>query len=190
MDTALSPGFARITYTGVTGIHHSMIPVNLQTGWVAGTEPNLIKKDATPDLAGTLISDYVDVWRGLLLTSQNIGLCEVYAVNSVTGEGTFVWGFDLARAGALVGTAAPYRLMLMTWKLTNGRTGRTYILENSYAVDGVAYPPYGVGSPEEDLAAYLCGDDSIFYGRGNAYPFAPISYHTKTFDPLRSRAGL
>lgn len=190
MDKSLAPGFARITYDGATGVHHAVVPVNLKAGWVSGVEPLITLKDASDVLAEDVIGDYVDAWKGMLMNSQNIGLCEVYAVDPDTGEGTFVYGFDLNTTGDLVGAGLAYRSVILTYKLTNGRTARVYVLENNYPVDEVVIPPYTVASPERIFSDYLKSDFSAYYGRGNAYPFAPISLHTKTFDPLRTRAGL
>lgn len=190
MDTSLAPGFIRITYTGITGVHHSVVPVNLDPASTAGLEPDLITKDLTAVPAETAINAYVTQWRKALMATQAIGLCEVYAVDDVTGEGTFIYGFNLATAGAIGGTGAALRGVSLTWKLTNGKTGRTVILENNYPVDQQVLPPYGVGSPEEAISDFMISGESIFYGRGNAYPFAPIRLVTKTYDALRSRAGL
>lgn len=190
MDTSLSPGFARITYTGITGVHHAIIPVNVPSTAVGGVEPELTKKDATTQLAGDAITDFVNLWKAVLSTTQHIGLCEVYKVNPTTGEGTFLWGFDLDTNGSNSGAAEEFRSTVITFKLTNGRIARLTWLDNSYPVDEKVYPPFSAASPEDVFADYLVSGDSIYYGRGNAYPFAPISLTTKTFDPLRTRAGL
>src|SRR5258707_1782672 len=100
MDKGLAPGFTRITYTGIGGIHHAIVPVNMDPDATPGLEPDFTLKDASLSPAGTAIEAYVDAWAELISSAQNIGLAEVYAVDSVTGEGTFVWGFNLGRAGA------------------------------------------------------------------------------------------
>lgn len=190
MDTSLAPAFVRITYDGLTGPHHSIVPVNIDPSAVSGVEPNIIPKSGTPVSAETAITGYVDIWKLMLMTGQNIGLCEIYKVDAVTGEGTFLWGFDLATTGNISGAGEAYRGVSLTWKLINGRTGRTVVLENNYPVDQEVLPPYTALSPERLLSDYMISGDSIFYGRGNAYPFAPIRLVTKSYDALRTRAGL
>jgi hypothetical protein len=190
MDTALAPGFARITYNGVTGIHHALFTINLETGWVAGTEPNILTKGGSSVLAETAIGNLMLVWLPFLHTSQQAGLCEIYAVDATTGEGTFVYGFDLAEVGSNAGTPVAMGGATLTLKLVNGRTHKSVWLDTPAPVNQKDYAPFSSGGIVEDYASWAVSPSSILYGRGNAYPFAAISFTTKTFDPLREREGL
>lgn len=190
MDTSLAPGFARWTYGGIGGIHHGIVPVNLETGWVAGEEPNLITKDGSSVTATEGVTGYIDAWKNLASHEQNIGLAEVYAVNPTTGEGTFVWGFDLATAGVHASPSRAKGGLQITFKLINGRTYRSLTMEGPWAFDESLTPPFDPVSPQGLFAAYAVSAASIIYGRGNAYPFAPLRSLTKEYDALRTRSGL
>lgn len=190
MDTALSPAFARWTYTGTTGIHHGIVPVNIEDGWVAGTEPNLLSKDGGSVGFEDGMTGFIDAWKNLASTAQNIGLAEIYAVDPATGEGTFVYGFDLSTAGLSAGGSLAKMGTQITFKLVNGRTYRALWMENGVAQDTQQYPPFAPASPQQLFAAYAVSAASIIYGRGNAYPFAPMRLLSKEYDVLRKRAGL
>lgn len=190
MDTGLAPGFARWTYTGATGAHHGLLPVNLVDGWVSGTEPMLTNKGGTDITAIAAVTEYIDNWKALVGNDQNIGLCEIYSVDPDTGEGTFVFGFDLATTGSSGGTSAAKRGMQITFKLTNGRVFRAAFMETGIAADVDQRPPFTALSGQAVFSDYVVSDDSIVYGRGNAYPFAPIRLLSKEYDVLRKRTGL
>jgi hypothetical protein len=190
MDTALAPAFVDISYTGLSGLHHKQIPVNIVSGWTAGTEPQFTTKGGTTGDAGDLIDNLVDVWRGLLAESQNIGLAQVIAVNSTTGEGTFVWGYNVGQVGAHGGDGVELGMATLSLKLVNGRIGRDVTMEGWFGVNSKLFPPFVPASELALWSGYLTSDASIFYGRGNAYPFAPISLTTKSSDALRVREGL
>jgi len=190
MDKTLAPGFFRTTYTGVGGIHHALVPVNLDPASVAGLEPDLIPKSGTPVGAVAAISSYINAWGGLLANTQNIGLVEIYKVNASTGEGTFLYGFDYGGAGAGSAPAIPLAMLTFTFKLVNGKVFRATVMEGIIAVNEKVFPPYSSPSAPHTFQEYVCGDDSVVYGRGNSYPFAPISITTKTSDSLRTREGL
>ena len=191
MDRSLAPGFARSTYTGVGGVHHMITPINLQAGWVSGENPDVMLKSGDLLDAEAAIQAFLEVYALLLATSQHIGLVEIYAVDPGTGEGTFVYGWDAAVTGTGPGgSAVPKVGTQITYKLVNGRTYRLLAMENDIGQDVNQYPPFGVGSPQAVISGFVCGADSPVYGRGNAYPFAPMRLVTKEYDALRKRTGL
>lgn len=189
MDTALAPAFSRWTYTGASGIHHGIVPVNIVDGWVAGTEPDLRLKDGTTLGYIEAMTNFIASWKKFAASNQNIGLAEIYAVDADTGEGTFVFGFDLATSGE-VGTSVAKLGTQITFKLVNGRTYRALWMENSVAQDTQQFPPFADASPQKLFSEYAVDDASIIYGRGNAYPFAPMRLLSKEYDALRKRTGL
>lgn len=190
MDKSLSPSFVRITYTGLLGVHHAIVPINIEDGWVAGVEPNLLTKDGSSVGAIEGVTGYVDAWKNGLAGSQLVGLAEVYAVDADTGEGTFVYGFDLATSGVGGGDGIRLAMATLSLKLINGRTAKITWMDSDFAVNVKVFPPYGGVSPVALMSAYAVSDASIIYGRGNSYPFAPISLTSKTSDASRTRAGL
>ncbi len=190
MDRSLAPGFARWTYTGAGGVHHGILPVNLEPGWVAGSEPNVLSKDGSSVGFVDAMTGFIDAWKNLASTNQNIGLAEVYAVDPDTGEGTFVFGFDLGTVGLNATPSAAKLGTQVTFKLTTGGTYRALWMENGTLQDVDVRPPFVPTSPHGLFAGYAISDASIIYGRGNAYPFAPMRLLTKEYDALRKRTGL
>jgi hypothetical protein len=190
MDKSLSPGFARTTYTGETGVHHHILPVNLDPSAVSGSDPALTLKDESTALASTVLGSYWNVAKELLSIGQNIGLCEIYKVNAATGEGIFLYGFDLGLEGTVAGTTIPMQMQTQSFKLTNGRIWKAVFMDAPFPVNQKLYPPFADGLAITVFADFVVSDLSPVYGRGNAYPFAPISFTTKTSDVLRKREGL
>jgi len=190
VDRSLAPAFARITYTGLSGIHHKIIPVNISGSPTPGTSPELILKSSTPMDSVDALTAFVDAWAEMLHSSTTIGLCEIYTVDADTGEGTFIFGFDLAAAGAASFPAVELSMAILTMKLINGRLYRDTTMEGFTPVNTKLYPPFLAGTGVAIYSAYLSSADSIVYGRGNSYPFAAISLTAKTSDALRNREGL
>jgi hypothetical protein len=190
LDTALSPGFARTTYTGLSGVHHLILPINIDPAAVAGTQPDVTLKNGTTTPVEAVLNDFWEVAAEIMADDQHIGLCEVYKVNATTGEGTFLWGFDLDMVGASGGAGVEMGMMTLSFKLINGRTYKFVLLDTPAVPNQKVYPPFASGGSIEAMAAYAVAATSPIYGRGNAYPFAPIAWTTKTSDALRSREGL
>jgi len=190
MDTSLSPGFVRVTYTGLSGVHHAITPINFAGTPTAGVEPDLLPLSGVAAGAVTLIGSYITAWKTGLGSSQLIGLVEIYAVDPDTGEGTFIFGFDAATAGSGSGDGISLAMATLSVKLVNGRVGRVTWMDGIFPVNTKQHPPFTSGYFLATMADYLISSDSIFYGRGNAYPFGTISATGKTSDVSRKRRGL
>lgn len=190
MDRSLAPGFIRITYTGQHSPHHAIFPVNIDPDSVAGVEPQVALKDTTSVDVEDAVATMMTAWLPLLSSNQLVGLCEVYTVDVTTGEGRFIWGFDIDEVGGAGGDGVSLLMATFSFKLVNGRTYKTVVMENGFSVNTKVFAPYTPEGVLDDYAVWACGASSLIYGRGNAYPFAPISATMKTSDALRKKAGL
>lgn len=190
MANSLSEGFARITYTGLSGIHHQMLPVNFSGTPVAGVEPTFTTKIAGTVAAETAISDWLDVFRAAFNTATLFGLVEIYAVNPTTEERTFIYGFDASRAGSSGDPSVQYSMGTMTFKTIGGGLLKIVAMEPVLGVNTKLYPPFFLGGILDDIQAFVVDGDSFIIGRDDDYSFAPISWTTKTSDALRKRVGL
>lgn len=190
MDTALAPGFARTTYSGESGVHHAITPLNIDPSAVAGVDPSVTLKDTTSVTASVAMTDFWTQVKELMGDNQTIGLCEIYKVNASTGEGTFLWGFDLAMSGSSGADGNFLSMVTLSFKLVNGRIYKLTLMDTPAVANVKDYAPYLIGSATADVAAYITSGDSPVYGRGNAYPFASIALTSKTSDALRAREGL
>jgi hypothetical protein len=61
-------------------------------------------------------------------------------------------------------------------------------MEGRLAPNFKELPPYSIGL-FSDLSDFIVGASSPVYGRGNAYPFTPVSLLSKTNDKLRKQQG-
>jgi len=190
MDKSLAPGFARTTYSGASGIHHAITPLNINPASVSGVDPAVTLKDTTSMSAEAAMEVFWTNALPLMGTSQTIGLCEIYKVDADTGEGTFLWGWDLGLAGTGENAGQALTMTTLSFKLVNGRTYKFTLMEGIFLPNQKDYIPYPVGGVVEDFNNYVISGDSPVYGRGNAYPFAGIARTTKTSDALRRRTGL
>lgn len=190
MDTSLSPGFVRITYTGITGVHHAIVPTNFAGVPTPGVEPDLDPLGGVAVGAVEAVTTYITAWGAGLGGSQLIGLVEIYAVDVYSGEGTFIYGFDADTAGSGAGDGIGLSQATLSTKLVNGRTGKVVWMDGIMPVNTKLFPPFSPGYFLDVMADYLISSDSIFYGRGNAYPFGVISATAKTSDVSRKRKGL
>jgi hypothetical protein len=190
MDTALSPGFARMTYDGASGVHHMITPLNIVLPATPGLEPDITPKGGVATGAEAALTGFYTALLEFFGSDQDLGLVEIYTVDDTTGEGTFIYGFNLGLTGTNGGASVKYRQASLTTKLTNGKTGRLLVMDSPLTLNLNIFAPFAPGTPEREIADYLISADSVFYGRGNAYPFSPLRLLTKDNDALRARGGL
>lgn len=190
MDTRLSEGFIRQTYKGDSGVHHSIFPINFSGTPTPGTEPILSQKDGTTVSAITGYADFLSHWLKAFDADTLFGLAEAYAVDPETGEGTFIFGWDVADNGAAAGSSVTLAQATFTYKTIGGGLVKLVAMEGIFGVNQKLVAPFAVDSVAAELAAYMSSGDAIIIGRDNTYAFAPISLTVKTSDALRKRVGL
>jgi len=187
--TSLAPGFCRVTYNGTLFPHHMTIPVNYDGVPAAGEEPTLLTKDAASIGGVTGVGDMMSNIYPFFPSAVKFGLAEFHTIDETTGEDNFIFGFDLAGTGSGSVARVALQQKVTIYKTTNGGLYRLYMMESAQPINTKFYPPFGAGD-DTDLASYITGNDSIVYGRGNAYPFSVIATLTKTNDALRKQNGL
>lgn len=186
-STALAPGYARITYTGVAFPHHMTIPIKYDGIPVAGAEPSLLQKNALAVQGVAAITSFLAPIRPYFPTSVSFGLVEFHTVNALTGADAFIYAANLGLTGSGVGLRTATEQTLFTFKTAVGGLYRLYLMETIEAPNSKTLPPY-VGL-EATLTNFVTGPFSPVYGRGNSYPFVPISKITKLNDKLRKQQG-
>lgn len=189
MDTALAPGYARVTYDGVLFPHHMMIPVNYDGTPTPGVEPDLLTKDGSSIAGVAGVTGFLTPMLPNWNTGTNFGLVEFHTVDDITGADAFIYAANLGLTGGAVSANIPTSEGILTFKLATGGLYRLYWMEGAVAANQRVLPPFAAGYLE-DASDYIVSDDSIVYGRSNAYPFAPISFITKYNDKLRKQQGL
>jgi len=189
MDTALAPGYVRVTYDGTLFPHHMVIPVNYSGTPVAGTEPDLILKDASTDGVESAIGALFALIQPFFHTTTHFGLAEAHTVDSTTGLDTFIWAWSIGLLGTAVPVNTPMAEDVFVFKLSSGGLYKLYLMEDVASPNNKSYPPFGAGQVA-DLSDFIVGSSSPIYGRTNAYPFVPVSRLQKTNDKLRKQQGL
>jgi hypothetical protein len=188
MDTALAPGYGKLTYSGTLFPHHLIMPINFDGTPTPGVEPDIVLKDASTISFSSAFAGFLTEFRPFFGSATNFGLVEVHAVDATTGEDTFIWGYNANVTGTGTGTNTPLSQLVQTFKLIGGGVYKLFAMEGLITVNNKTFPPYG-GVPES-MSDFITGAGSPVYGRDNTYPFAPISMTTKTNDALRKQHGL
>lgn len=190
MANSLGEGFVRLTYTGSSGIHHAVIPVNFEGTPVAGVEPTFTQKGAGTIEAEQAVADLMAVVTPFYDDTTLFGLAEVYSVNPATEERTFIYGWNVGLTGDGTLVEVPLTMATMSFKTVAGGVYKFVMMEQGFGANQKRYPPFDDSPAREALAAYIVGSTSWIVGRDNTYPFAPLSFTVKTSDALRKRVGL
>lgn len=187
--TSLAPGYARITYDGTLFPHHMTIPVNFSGTPTPGVEPDLVLKDASTAGAETAIGDLVSLFLPLFETGTNFGLCEIHTVDATTGEDAFIYAFNLNLVGSSATANHATGQLVLSFKTSVGSAYKLYLMEGISGPNLRFLPPYAAAEILA-LSNFVVGASSPCYGRGNAYPFVPVSAISKNNDKLRKQQGL
>lgn len=189
MDTALAPGYIRQTYDGTLFPHHMTCPINIDPGVTPGVEPDITLKDAS-DLGVIAAWDaYLQLIKVFFPAAVHFGLAEVHTVDSVTGDDQFIFAWNAGVIGTAGGTQVAAGQAVFSFKTSLGSAYKLYLMESVTPVNLRLLPPY-VDAPNDNLSDFVVGNSSPVYGRGNAYPFVPVSLISKTNDALRKQQGL
>ena len=189
MDTSLAPGYIRQTYDGVLFPHHMVCPVNITGSPTPGVEPDIVLKDASTSGVVAAWADFLDVITPFFNTSVNFGLAEIHTVDATTGEDQFIFAWNAAKVGLSVAATVAMTQFVMSFKTALGTAYKLYLMETILQPNLRDLPPYSEAN-RLALSDFVVGNTSPVYGRGNSYPFVPVSAITKTNDKLRKQQGL
>lgn len=190
MANSLAEGFIRQTYSGLSGIHHAVIPVNYAGVPVQGVEPDIVQKDGTEIPAITGFATFLTPYREIFETETLFGLAEAYAVDPDTEERNFLYSWNVAANGTSDNDSVELGIATMTFKTAKGGIIRLTAMESVFPVNQKFNAPYTGIADLLALSNYMVSNASIVIGRDNAYAFTPIATTVKTSDALRKRVGL
>lgn len=189
MPTSLAPGYVRATYDGELFPHHMTIPVNFSGTPTPGTEPDLVLKDASTDGAISAIAALMAVIQPFFNTGTHFGLAEAHTVDETTGEDQFIFAWNIGLLGTSPFANVPTGQLVFSFKTSLGTAYKLYLMEGIIVPNTRVLPPY-TETIFDALSDFVVGASSPCYGRGNAYPFVPVSAISKTNDKLRKQQGL
>jgi hypothetical protein len=188
MDTALAPGYVRVTYDGVLFPHHMTIPVNYSGVPVPGVMPDLVLKDASTDDVESAIGAMFTPIIALFSNTVHFGLAEAHTVDATTGADQFIWAWNLGLVGGSGSPSVAQGELVFSFKTTLGSAYKLYLMESVQPVSIDFLPPYS-NAGLLAVSDFIVGNTSPVYGRKNAYPFVPVSVKGKTNDKLRHQQG-
>jgi len=189
MDTALSPGYIRQTYDGTLFPHHMVCPINITGSPTPGVEPDIILADASTSPVIAAWADFVDVITPFFHNTVNFGLAEIHTVDPTTGEDQFIFAWNTNKVGLSVAPTIPMSQLVFSFKTALGTAYKLYLMETIILPNLRDLPPYSEAN-RLALSDFVVGSSSPVYGRGNSYPFVPVSAISKTNDKLRKQQGL
>lgn len=187
--TSLAPGYVRVTYDGTLFPHHAVFPVNFDGTPTPGTEPDVLLKDASSSGVVAAFAALYALIQPFFNVATHFGLAEAHTVDAVTGEDQFIFAWNIGLLGTAVVANTPTAQGVLSMKTSLGTAYKLYLMEGVGAVNERFLPPFANPSVLA-LSNFLVGNSSPVYGRGNAYPFVPVSFITKTNDKLRKQQGL
>lgn len=189
LSSHLAPGFIRIAYEGIRNPHHQIIPINFADTPSPGVAPTLLPSGGTPVLWSTAVTTYVTSALATNLASGvKIGAADIYSVDPVTGERSFIYTMNTNDLGENVALEQPFTQAVWVFKSSVGKPIKVYLMESVYAPDvrNVGSVP---ADARQDMIDYILSPDNIFYGRTNAYPLAFMTFTSKINDVLRRNGG-
>lgn len=189
MPTSLAPGYVRVTYDGTLFPHHMTIPVNFSGTPVPGSEPDLVLKDDTTEGAIAAIAALMAVIQPFFNTAVHFGLAEAHTVDATDGEDSFIFAWNVGLLGLSSVASVSSGQAIMSFKTSLGTPYKLYLMESVVAVNQRFLPPF-TDTVQDAASDFIVGNTSPIYGRGNAYPFVPVSFISKTNDKLRKQHGL
>lgn len=189
LSSHLAPGFIRLTYSGTRLPHHQIIPINFAATPTPGVSPEILTSDGTAIDWEVATLNYVDnVLAEQFDSTTNFGAGDIYAVDAVTGERTFIYTASFPEVGTNAAPNVPFSEGVWVFKSAVGKPVKVYTMESVYAPGS-----RNVGSVPADgrqiMVDYILSDENIFYGRTNAYPLAFMTFTSKINDVLRRNGG-
>jgi hypothetical protein len=135
------------------------------------------------------VADYLALYKKFFPVAVKFGLVEAHAVDEDTGEDTFIYALNAGVTGDNAVARVATGEFILTMKTSVGGSLKIYGMEPSEAANQKFLPPFDDIPNTDNLSDWLVSDDGWIYGRGNSWPFVPVSYITKYNDALRRQQG-
>ena len=186
MGNSLSPAFVKQHYRSNGHEHTMTFSVILEDGFEAGSEPSLIKHGGGSVLLSTAMLAIAAKIKPFFHTTDNITVCDVYSQPTPTDEPLFIFAADIAVAGTNSSTDITAGEFVANFRTAHRGGYKMYLMESAADVNQRIVDFTGAAI-YTDLAAVVCGSDSVIYGRNNDKPFLMTSIVTKINDVLRRK---
>jgi len=181
---SLSPGFVKMYYGRGGSQHVHTIPIKFHDAPVAGSDPLLLKHDASGTNFGFLVEEYADLFKALFAATETIDHAEVWSQPTPDDDPVWIFSDAISVAGTNGVATSVGSEAVMTFRTASGGLYRWYCMEPSLPPNQV-YSPATFPAAYAAISDYLIGGDSWVYGRDNGKVAVPLSMKTKTNDVLR-----
>lgn len=180
---SLAPGFIRIFYTGVTGVH------TMTLGYEPGTiNPLHLKAGGITELVpATAITGLITVLRPAAPTTTSFDYWERWSISAPGADPIFQETAVIGLAGTNVAVAQPAHGMSFNYRTNLGGIGKLLLLDDVQAFQGRQRAPLYGATTIANIVAFMLGSTNWIRGRDNGYPVAVPAVTGKYYDALRKR---
>lgn len=186
-SNGLPPAWVQLNYTSNGHQHRALLPCAISGAVIAGTEPEIVRKVGSPDLAGVVVGEYANIVKQAFNTGSTIDSYFVFSQPTPTSVPVFVWSDVLGIAGTSASALQPGGEMVVTFKTPHPGGLKIYLMETVFTFNIKQAQPIAGPSFQRDLTDYITGDDDWIIGRNGDFPLIPLFLTTKLNDHLRRK---
>jgi len=191
MSNSISPGYVKLFYDNLVGTvnfrHTAVIPVTPEDEgggvWTLqrrGGGTNIALPDA--------MDEYVALVKGIVNASTTFTVAELWSKPTPESDPMFIELYEIGVVGTDGGSASAANQMTLTFRSTEGGTGRTVVMGTVVLPNQSFLPPSWTGATGiGEIADYVCAADTWVTCRDGGFAYAPIRAMTKTNDVVRRK---
>ena len=183
---SLYPSFVRISYTGVTHVHHQVLQVSPSTTPVPGSAPTLNTRDNTDTGFLSALNTYLDLLAVIYPSSWSVVSAEFYHTFIEGDTPTFIYGYNPGQTGTHGDPRVKWQRFTLSMLTTLSNPFRLVLLETVHAAN-LTYRYADLPTEVKDIVDYMQSGSCWMLGRDDAYPLQFLSGRTKTDDALRKK---
>lgn len=184
---SLFPGFIKLHHETAWGEHVYTLPV--KPYFSVGQTWFLEQKGSTVgDLWTTKLTEYLNVAKTLLHSSQTFTFAELWTMDSPDAVPIFRDSTQTAVVGTHTSSAVQTSQMTYSYRTTGGGSGKVVLLDTSIPFNYKTRPPYG--APHSNITNYLVSASCMICGRDGSYAISVPKIMSKSNDVLRRKYGL
>lgn len=183
---SLFPSFVRVTYTGVTHLHHQVLQVSSASTPVPDTEPIMNTRDNVDVGFVDGLNAYLDLVKVVYPSSWSVVSAEFYHTFIEGDTPTFIFGYNPTQVGTHGDPRVQWQRFTLSMRTTLSHPFRLVLLETVHAVN-LTYRYSDLPTEVKNIVNYVQSGSCWMLGRDDSYPLQFLSGKTKTDDTLRKK---
>lgn len=188
MANSISPGFAKIKYTGATLTHYQILPLQPNGTPVVGVNGQLILKDASLSTFSAAIDAYIAVLKAEVPATVTFVSAEYWSKPTADDDPIWIYTHPLAVVGTNATGTDELKQRVISYRTGLGGGGFNYLLQIPTAVGVNARQNFPSGNALANATlAYIIGNSSFIIGRDGGRPIVGNWYTTKYNDNARKK---